>query len=72
MTSDACLEGGRKQARSHSAAEITGFFRFASRKRITSRYRFLVLASKSQEARSDQGRKSPQPRDFAAAATMGH
>ena len=30
----------------------------------------MVLASKSQEARNDHGRKSPQPRDFAAAATM--
>ena len=47
--------GGRKRARSHSAAEITG----------------LGLPSKSQKARSDHGRKSPQPRDFAAAATTG-
>ena len=30
------------------------------------------LASKSQENRSDHGRKSPQPRDVAAAATTGH
>ena len=36
---------------------------------IASRWRFLGLASKSQE---DHGRKSPQPRDFAAAATTGH
>ena len=33
---------------------------------------FWGLASKSQENRSDHGRKSPQPRDFAAAATTGH
>ena len=32
----------------------------------------LGLASESQENRSDHGRKSPQPRDFAAAATTGH
>ena len=32
----------------------------------------LRLASKSQEARSDHGRKSPQPRDFTAAAARGH
>ena len=30
------------------------------------------FSEKSQEARSDHGRKSPQPRDFAAAATTGH
>ena len=33
---------------------------------------FGGFASTSQEARSDHGRKSPQPHDFAAAATTGH
>ena len=47
-------------------------FSFRWPQRIASRQRFWGLASKSQEAHSDHGRKSPQPRDFAAAATTGH
>ena len=41
-------------------------------KKIASRWRCWGLGSQSQEARSDHGCKSPQPRDFAAAVTMGH
>ena len=65
------LSGGRKQARNHSAAEITGFFAFPAAKKSLAASD-LGLASKSQENRSDHSRKSPQPRDFAAAATTGH
>ena len=65
--------GGHKRARSnHSAAEIAGFFNSPAAKKIASRSRFLGLASKSQEARSGHGRKSPQLRDFVAPATTGH
>ena len=52
--------GGSKRARNHSAAEITGFFRFAGGKTIASRWRFLRFASKSQDPRSNHGRKSPE------------
>ena len=58
--------GGRKWARNHSAAEIEGFFAsVAAQKKSLAASDFLGLPSKSQEARNDHGRKSPQPRDFA-------
>ena len=63
--------GGRKRARNHSAAEIAGFFAFPAAKKSLAASDFGV-SLKSQENRSDHGRKSPQPRDFAAAATTGH
>ena len=55
-------DGGRKRARNHSAAEIAAFFASpAAKKSIAASD--LKFASKSQEARSDHGCKSPQPRD---------
>ena len=56
-------------ARNHSAAEIAGFFASPPAKKSLAASDFTV---KSEEARSDHGRKSPQPRDFVAAATTGH
>ena len=63
---------GRKQARSHSAAESQGFS--LRRPQIKKSYPLATLgvSLKSQDAHSDHGRKSPQLRDFAAAATTGH
>ena len=57
----------------NSAAEIGGFLVLpGAKKKSLAASDFWGLASKSQEARSDHGRKSPQPWDLAAAATMRH
>ena len=64
--------GGRKRACNRSAGEIAGFFASAAAKNNRLPLAIFGMPSKSQEARSDHGRKSPQPRDFTAAATTGH
>ena len=68
MVAASGLAASRSQ---HSAAEIAGFFASPAAK---NRWLLAIfgVSLKSQEARSDHGCKSPQPRDFAAAATTGH
>ena len=63
--------GGTLRARNHSAAEIAGFSASPAAKKSLAPSDFgvgLKIAGSSQRPR----RKSPQPRDFAAAATTGH
>ena len=62
--------GGRNRDGKHSVAEIAGFFVSPAAK-TRKCARFWGLPSKSQEARSDHGHKSPQLRDFVAATTTG-
>ena len=81
MTSLAAQKSHRKIAVTTVAAsglaaiplqKSQGFFASAAAKKSLAASDFWGLASESQENRSDHGRKSPQPRDFAAAATTGH
>ena len=52
-------QGSCKRARNHSAAEMAGVFASLVAKQSLAASNFLGLASKSQEARSNNDRKSP-------------
>ena len=67
--------GGRERARNHSAAEIAALFAWPAAKfnnRNRSDFWGYPQSRRKLAQVVNHGRKSPQPRDFAAATTTGH